>query len=381
MRPRVPSRQARACFALSLLAALAACRAADDALTPARPEFPVDATGLRRLTYNPHADAGPLWTPDGAGVSYIAESLPRAVVPWLRSRVPAEGGTAVEELPAYRLQGAIEPLSLVRRVAADTAALGYLEYFLPCACLTALQPDVRAVAAVEVPLVGLQPALTSLRQVRLPLVGLYQVTQVTQGPLGSAYHINMYPAFHRRRDTHANPFGPSWAPDGTRLALSDGDRLYLWTLATGALDTVPGLSDAAFPRWSPDGRWIAFTHYPRDSAVVRSCSKQQGLGACYNDLHVFYSSTPEVWIVHPDGSAPTLVTAGEQPAWMPTSDALVVRRTTGLVVVDLAGAERTILAVGDANEPAVSPDGRRIVFVSRNAGSIDLWTVELALLR
>lgn len=363
-------------MALALLALLAACRTADDSLAPAKPEYPVDAGGRRRLTFNPYADVGPRWTPDGAGISYVAESLPRPVVPWLMAQVPAEGGTAVEELPAYRLQGAIEPLTLVRRPASDTAALGYLEYFLPCGCLPTLQPNVRAVAAVEVPLVGLQPALAALRQVRLPLVGLYQVTQTPTG--NNVYHINMYPAFHRRRDTHANPFGPSWAPDGTRLALSDGDRLYLWTLATGALDTMPGVSDAAFPRWSPDGQWIAFTHYPRDSAVARSCSLQQGLGACFNDLHVFYSAAPEVWIVHPDGRAPALVTGGEQPAWMPTSDALVVRRATGLVVVDLAGVERTSLAVGDANEPAVSPDGRRIAFVSRNAGSLDLWTVELA---
>lgn len=53
---------------------------------------------------------------------------------------------------------------------------------------------------------------------------------------------------------------PRWAPDGSRVAIVDGDGVLLVEPVTGQIDTVAILEDPSLDfRWSPDGRAIALT--------------------------------------------------------------------------------------------------------------------------
>lgn len=84
---------------------------------------------------------------------------------------------------------------------------------------------------------------------------------------------------------------PAFAPDGKRLAYhacSDGGcALMLMDLATGkSINLTKGDPDSRWPRWSPDGKWIAYTRMENGNT--------------------------DVWIIRPDGSGkrPYLASAG-----------------------------------------------------------------------
>jgi Tol biopolymer transport system component len=71
-----------------------------------------------------------------------------------------------------------------------------------------------------------------------------------------------------------NPLYQSWAPDGTKLAFTDGGyrsaqidkNLAIYNITTGKLN-VPVTAQEQVPgavAWSPDGRWIAYAAVPAE---------------------------------------------------------------------------------------------------------------------
>ena len=119
------------------------------------------------------------------------------------------------------------------------------------------------------------------------------------------------------------------------------------------------------PRFSPDGRWIAYTS--------RSLSRY-----------------PEIRLIRPDGSEDHRVlhrNGGAALAWTPDGRAIVFdepevyRRFSvysDLRVVDLATGQVTALTTGQrARDPDVAPDGSRVVFVGRLGDVSELFTVGL----
>jgi Tol biopolymer transport system component len=115
------------------------------------------------------------------------------------------------------------------------------------------------------------------------------------------------------------------------------------------------------PRWSPDGRWIAFL------------SNREGVD--------------RVYLVAPDGTglralgaagADTALSEAE-PAWSPdgTRIALTLRRRGGgarVAVADAASGRVTLVSGADetASLPAWSPDGRHLAYTADRAGDADL---------
>ena len=157
----------------------------------------------------------------------------------------------------------------------------------------------------------------------------------------------------RLTDGAVNEFSPSWAPDGRWLAYRvnppRGDEGDIWRMRPDGggrrnLTRSPGVADWS-PAVSPDGRRIAF---------------MSSRGGAH-----------ELWVMDADGGNPRQLTrAGElseYPSWSPDGRWLAFGANRSgnweIARISAEGGEETSLASA-AKWPAVSPDGKRIAFVS-----------------
>lgn len=202
-----------------------------------------------------------------------------------------------------------------------------------------------------------------------------------------------------------------WSPDGEMLAFSarrsrqGAFSLHLLPLGEGEAQrltspasTYPGDLSPAF---SPDGRLLAFVRTAldgrQDVAVVtveggrvRRLAREQrgvtGLDWTADGGEVVYAANRDgaagLWRVGLDGSAPRWVALGSGEVASPSvnrSGAGVVfaRQQIRSQIVEVAGDEaaRPLLpSTQDDRQPAVSPDGSRVAFVSTRSGSYEVWT-------
>lgn len=166
---------------------------------------------------------------------------------------------------------------------------------------------------------------------------------------------------------------PAWSPDGRRLATSFFERIWLSGAdGRGGRPLRPsGSAVERDPAWSPDGRSIVF-----------AADSGQGY---------------DLFAAPAGGGSETRLTQGAGDERWPsyTRDGRIVfsRRTHAfepwrLHVVSDKGGELTPLfpdSGGDIErEPRVSPDGRRVAYISDREsedGDVDLWVADLAPVR
>ena len=206
--------------------------------------------------------------------------------------------------------------------------------------------------------------------------------------------------------------GLVWSPDASRLAFSarrgrqGAFSLHLLPLdgsppqrLTSPATTYPGDLSPAF---SPDGRLLAFVRTQidgrQDVAVVtveggrvRRLAREQkgvtGLDWTADGDEVVYAANRDgaagLWRVGLGGGDPRWVSLGADageiaaPSVGRSGGVVFARQRVRSQVVEV-GPDGTVRAVlpstRDDRQPTVSPDGRRLAFVSTRSGSHEVWT-------
>ena len=174
-------------------------------------------------------------------------------------------------------------------------------------------------------------------------------------------------------------YNPTFSPDGNQVAYSrdtgdDNESIYIKMIgvpgAPRRLTTQPG--DDESPAWSPDGRYIAFLR------------KKDG-GRKATVLRIPLTGTPEQTLA--DVSLPTRA-FGPRLTWFPDGRWLIVddcrapKEPCGLSRLSVDTREKHRLTTpasgaGDDDGPAVSPDGRWLVF-SKGGDISQLYLLELS---
>jgi Tol biopolymer transport system component/serine/threonine protein kinase len=161
--------------------------------------------------------------------------------------------------------------------------------------------------------------------------------------------------------------GPSFSPDGDQVAFAwDGEKgdnwdIYVKMVGSGEarrLTTDP--ADDTSPRWSPDGRQIALVRYSAGRGTIHLISPLGGADRKVSDQPVV---GPLSW--SPDSR------------WLATGAPLYYTLIQsdlprGIRLVDVSSGEtRSVTAPTEStyhSVPALSPDGRRLAYVSCSAG-------------
>ena len=309
----------------------------------------------RPLTADADIDYQPSWSPDGKWIAYgslQAQSGGRLMV------VPSDGG-APRELkvkagsvgsPAWSSDGTWLYFAAGRAITASTTRLSRVLF---------------ATAETETPLVQ-----------RLTLGAATDVdpdVAASGGRLafaGASYAPDLWVldvhsgAERQLTATSCLEDYPNLSPDGRTLVFfsdrTGETRLYTLELAGGALQPLTE-GGAVQPRWSPDGKTVA---YVRRTPQTTSVALQPVGGLTVTDI----VSLPTTGAVN-------------APEWAPDGRSLAFTQTSAdgrasVWVKDLGGSSREVAAPeGAVSFVTWSPDGRQLAFQREKDGPRAIWVV------
>lgn len=385
---------------------LSACRDAQQSYIYESP--PADGSAGIRLTYSAGRDRAPFWNRAGDTVYYSAEGtyppLPRTH--GVLVGIPREGGRFGYFLPHRQLGLSTPKFMSGGAISPDGKLVSYFELIeftdtmtlVGCRMICTTNRDtaftqvrlIRGVLRVS-PLEG---GFVDRDTVAVDFSGRYYDTGHSHHGLPGTWILSAYPYQRLFARTGAQPFKPSWSPDGKQVVFSDGLSLVIYNTETKQARTLAGTSDGVYPAWSPKGDWIAYTKLLRSDSTVTECN-------CYNTRSGAIAEAQKrtifneavigagaIILVKPDGNQQRVLSPGDMPSWLPDGARLVFRRGDQLWRASIDGTEaKPILNTLNAEEPAVSPDGKFVAFVrsaaqtdggdaARNLNS-DVWVVPL----
>jgi len=246
---------------------------------------------------------------------------------------------------------------------------------------------------------------------------IYYTPSATHGGDGTVWEISALGGWPRRIVSAVSAADIS--RDGRRIALlqaSEG-RVALVTVARDGshptlIATLPAGQGYALPRWSPDGRFIAFLRSPAaglhmtleivsvaDGTRRSACDSSFLMGFCWrsDSSGLIYSSSRGSTVLYPpllnlrtvtlDGSSDRQLTFGDQSYVEPDTDAagrLIagrVRRRSDIWKIPVDGlpsdntrsAIRITAQTGQVRTPSPSPDDAEVVYLSDSGGHGNLW--------
>jgi Tol biopolymer transport system component/DNA-binding winged helix-turn-helix (wHTH) protein len=206
-----------------------------------------------------------------------------------------------------------------------------------------------------------------------------------------------------------------WSPDGRSIAFagisSDGSSpLFAISVASQdrqALTAPTGKDQDWGPAYAPDGKRLAFVRRREadhtenvflvalDHGTVQQLTSGsghiQGPPAWTSDgRSILYASTQSgearLWRVPSSGGSPEIVTGVSAPSWHPT----IPRAGRSLLAYESAlgessiwrinvsspepnGGSVVVSALGSNEGPQLSPNGRKLAFMSNRGGSMEIW--------
>ena len=149
----------------------------------------------------------------------------------------------------------------------------------------------------------------------------------------------------------------SWKTDQRGLFSSPVAQLIPWSIQQRAI------AESGRPTWSGDGMTVLFQSYEEPDRKPR----------------IYHTAGDSYKTIMTDKSGKYIDIFGIDPAWMPDGSVVYAEKeceTCGLFRVNLDGRVLARLTDNPADEaPAVSPDGKRIAFMSTRDGSWDIYVV------
>jgi TolB protein len=158
----------------------------------------------------------------------------------------------------------------------------------------------------------------------------------------------------RLTDNDAADGEPRWSHDGRRIAFIRNNAFYVLRVDTGVVRKIADGAD--WPSWSADGTFRAYESRSGSKHGVIGSGKEGSL-ASPEDEDLRY------------------------PAWSPNDKVLAFECLEGrywhICLLDVRSGSQRVLTHGRANDfaPAWSPDGRRIAFVSDRDGNDQLFVM------
>jgi len=167
------------------------------------------------------------------------------------------------------------------------------------------------------------------------------------------------------------------------------------------LAAIEGYVDHSFPRWSHDGKYVAFDGQRQTGGLTRTLFVVQADGNDVRDLGIgttptwsaddkqlacycfVISGQTQVVVLNVDGSGRTAVAMGKGPCWSPDGSKMVATDTKNVSLTDLVSGETRDLFIEPFDEVyrgfRFTPDGKRLAVVARAqpAGPRRLLLVDL----